>query len=82
MVLYSLRHGGASWDALRRARDMLGIKRRGRWRSDASLRRYEKAARAQKEVQRMSRATLNFAAAVEADLERIVLGQSRPPPLP
>ena len=45
MYLYQLRHGGASHDALSRHRDLLSIKKRGRWMCDASVRRYEKGGR-------------------------------------
>ena len=47
--LYSLRHGGASFDALN-----TGIKERGRWASDRSLRQYKAASRAQQEVAKIS----------------------------
>ena len=40
--LYRLRHGGASHDAAARLRTIAEIKRRGRWASDRSVRRYEK----------------------------------------
>ena len=50
---YSVRHGGASDDALRRRRTMLEIKMRGRWAADASIRRYMKHARLLKEIERL-----------------------------
>ena len=39
--LYRLRHGGASEDVSRRHRRLDQVKKRGRWHTDASLRRYE-----------------------------------------
>ena len=42
LVPYMLRHGGASHDALAGRRSIAAIKKRGRWRSDQSLRRYQK----------------------------------------
>ena len=42
---YSLRHGGASHDILSNRRSLLEVKRRGLWRSDASLKRYGKEAK-------------------------------------
>ena len=44
-VLYQLRHSGASWDRLKKTRTTLEIKLRGRWSSDASLRRYDSHAK-------------------------------------
>ena len=38
--LYSLRRGGASEDLLTRSRADQGVKRRGRWASDSSPKRY------------------------------------------
>ena len=40
--LYRLRHGGASFDFASKARDLEGIRRRGRRKSFQCLRRYEK----------------------------------------
>ena len=42
---YALRHGGASEDILSRRRLLVDVKRRGRWVSDSSLRRYGKETR-------------------------------------
>ncbi len=44
-VLYSLRHSGPSIDILNASRDLASVKRRGWWAADASVRRYEKAAK-------------------------------------
>ncbi|CAK0833186.1 unnamed protein product, partial [Prorocentrum cordatum] len=40
-----LRHSGASRDFAEQRRTLVGVKRRGRWRTDASARRYEKGGR-------------------------------------
>ena len=63
-VLYSLRHGGASHDALGKKREFLAIKERGRWSSDKSLARYKKQGRAQLEVAKLPDATVKFGAAI------------------
>ena len=42
---YRFRHGGASHDAVNRLRDLNAIQMRGRWKSPASVRRYQKGAR-------------------------------------
>ncbi len=44
---YALRHGGASHDIMTSRRDSLAVQRRGRWRSTAMIKRYEKHARVQ-----------------------------------
>ena len=43
--LYVLRHSGASADMMLKRRSLAEIKSRGRWRSDTSVRRYEKGGR-------------------------------------
>ena len=45
-VLYQLRHGGASHDLLHQTRSYEGVRARGRWRSDSSVRRHAKRSRA------------------------------------
>ena len=42
---YRFRHGGASHDMLHHHRDLAGVQKRGRWKSLASVRRYEKGSR-------------------------------------
>lgn len=70
--LYSLRHGGASYDCLAKLRTELCIMERGRWASTASLKRYKRAARAQLEAQRMpERAKMIASAAAAAGLETL-----------
>ena len=44
-TIYGLRHGGASHDRSVNTRDLLGVQQRGAWRSQASVRRYEKHGR-------------------------------------
>ena len=44
-VPYQARHSGPSIDLALRRRDLKSAKKRGRWRTDRSLRRYEKAGR-------------------------------------
>ena len=54
---YSLRHGGASFDALHKRRTLGEIRLRGRWRTDSSVARYNKHARVLKEVERLPLST-------------------------
>ena len=42
---YRFRHGGANHDFAHKLRDLPGIQQRGRWQSQASVRRYQKGAR-------------------------------------
>ena len=44
MVIYQLRHSGASWDRSKGYRSQLEVKHQGRWASDTSMLRYEKHA--------------------------------------
>eukprot|EP00435_Cladocopium_sp_Y103_P065410 s1031_g27.t1 len=52
-VLYQLRHSGPSHDRLMSYRHLNEVKKRGRWQSDSSLRRYENHARIAQEFQRL-----------------------------
>ena len=69
--LYALRHGGPSLDWSLGRRALLEIKSRGRWTSDASLRRYQKSALLQREVEKMPTAVQNLAAAADTQLEAL-----------
>ena len=77
--LYSLRHGGASDDFLHRRRSLLELKDRGRWRSDASVRRYKKSARALKELEKFPEATLVFCRLVDARLASFFMSPEQVP---
>lgn len=67
---YSLRHGGASWDALGRRRSIEM--------SDSSLRRCEKASRALQQAHRLSLATTAFAAWVQQHVAHLFRGTIQP----
>ena len=79
--LYTLRHGGATHDILTRRRSMLEVKQRGRWGSDASLKRYVKLARLQTELAKVPIQTRQFGLQVLHDLPAI-LSQELCPNLP
>ena len=57
-VLYMGRHSGASIDRLEARHSLEEVKKRGRWRTDASIRRYEKRALVQKVLNSMSQKSL------------------------
>ena len=71
-VLYQLRHSGPSHDRLHKLRSLSEVKKRGRWVSDSSVKRYEAHAklnqefhRLPKKVQKMSmEASCNFSTKV------------------
>ena len=52
--LYGLRHGGASFDRATNAHPALEVKLRGRWKTDESVRRYEKHGRVAEQLHRLS----------------------------
>ena len=80
---YSLRHGGASHDALTGSRSLTEIKARGHWRSDLSVARYSKPTRALKELSLVRKSVLNYGKFVEDHLEAIFhLSLKAPPPPP
>ena len=53
LVMYMLRHSGASTDFALKLRTLAEIKLRGRWRGDQSLRRYEKGGRLAEQLARL-----------------------------
>ena len=53
IVMYKFRHGGASTDFALKRRSLAEVKLRGRWKSDASLRRYEKGGRLAEQLHRL-----------------------------
>eukprot|EP00971_Amphidinium_carterae_P174859 3465960-Amphidinium_carterae.1 len=79
-----LRHGGPSWDSYNGFRDLASIKRRGRWKSDSSLARYEQHALIPKVLSMLPASTLKLATKAPQTLQRVLetclLAQL--PPLP
>ena len=76
---YSLRHGGASHDALTSRRGMADIKKHGRWKSDASVARYNKHARVLFEVSKIPEPVRAFAEQVDRNLAKYLSGAAVPP---
>ena len=56
LTLHQLRHGGASHELYAAARPLRDIQKRGRWATDAALRRYAKGGRVQEQLHRLPRA--------------------------
>jgi len=85
-TLYTLRHGGASDDLLAGRRSRQETMDRGRWVTEASLRRYGKRTRLQERLNRLPPPVLQFGLAVEARVvelfDRAGRGLVFPLPLP
>ena len=75
LVLYQLRHGGASVDRLERRRSPQEILARGRWQSERSLRRYAKSGRVQTLLSKLAPHVCAFTKIALRDLELIVTGR-------
>jgi hypothetical protein len=74
---YQLRHSGPSIDFSDGSRTLAGIKRRGRWRTDSSLRRYEKGAQLTRTLRRLSVAARDFVVRSSRVLPEVVAGRAR-----
>jgi hypothetical protein len=70
--LYGLRHGGASYDRATQTRPALEVKLRGRWTTDASVRRYEKHGRVAEQLHRLGAAVMAEAMSAPAQLGRLL----------
>ena len=69
---YSMRHGGASHDLLTSARTVDAVKRRGRWKSDSSLRRYGKETRILSELNKVAPQVVELGSLVAAELSSLL----------
>jgi len=79
---YSLRHGGASTDRLLKTRPLKEVKKRGRWRADASVARYEKHSRLLKEVERLPKATRDYGSLLNDRMADALSSRWQPPAPP
>ena len=70
--LYQLRHGGASHDYASGLRSLEDVRRRGRWRSWDSVRRYEKGSRIGQVLLKLPEAIRGHALCCERSLGAIV----------
>ena len=75
VVPYQCRHSGASIDRANKHRCMMEVKKRGRWRSDSSIARYEKAGRLAQVQSDMQPHVLDFCRVADKHLEELVLGR-------
>ena len=74
-MLYQLRHSGPSADFAGGRRSLDSIKRRGRWRTDASVRRYEKGGRVTDQLGRLKPLVRGYAVASAKLLPAVLLRQ-------
>ena len=79
---YCCRHAGPSHHWLTQVRTLPAIKRRGRWASDASVKRYEKSSRVTRRFEGLSEQTLEILRRSEAHIADIVRGVVAPLPRP
>ena len=81
-VPYQLRHAGPSWDRIRQLRSAEAVRKRGRWRRQASCARYEKHARVAAEHQEYTAAQVVHFDTCAKRLEALLLGGGAPPAVP
>jgi integrase len=79
MVPYEMRHSGPSHDRMMRARSLLEIQKRGRWKTARSLVRYEKHTRMMQAWNKLPEPVRKFAERCQGDLEGFMLGLRDPP---
>eukprot|EP00973_Karenia_brevis_P068349 9507587-Karenia_brevis.AAC.1 len=80
--LYQLRHSGASRDFQAGHRTLKEIKRRGRWKTDSSVRRYEKGGRITDQLQKLPVPLQNFCKTVFQKGPDIICSKVDVPPFP
>ena len=78
MVMYMLRHSGASTDFALKLRALPEIKLRGRWRGDASLRRYEKGGRLAEQLAKLPEKLLVHAERCAKLVNKVLAGFAPP----
>lgn len=75
---YQLRHGGATEDLTSKAREFSMVKARGRWKTDASVRRYAKTGRVQQLLCKITKRNLQFCTWAEKNIRAAYQGQILP----
>lgn len=71
---YQLRHGGATEDLSSHRREYNAVKARGRWKSDASVRRYAKVGKVQELLNRLTPAHLKYCRWAEKNMAKVFIG--------
>ena len=75
---YQLRHGGAADDLNAKERDHQGVKSRGRWQTDQSVRRYTKVGKIQQILNQLSPANLAYCRRSHRNLFKAFSGKVAP----
>jgi hypothetical protein len=75
-LAYQLRHSGPSIDFADGSRSLAEIKRRGRWRAESSMRRYEKGSQLTRFLHTLPVAGRAFAVAASRSLPSVIAGHS------
>ena len=78
VTLYQLRQSGASHELASHARPLDAIKKRGRWRTDRSLYRYEKGGQLQQQLNLLPPAVLSRCQLCAGNIGKILLRTSPP----
>ena len=78
LCMYMLRHSGASHDFGTKSRTLLEIKRRGRWRSDDSVRRYEKGGRLSSQLRSLGDSLRAHSLNCARSIDKVVGGRRSP----
>lgn len=71
---YQLRHGGATEDMTSKKRDFAGVKSRGRWKTDQSVRRYAKVGRVQQLLAKLPDSSKRFCHWSELNMKKVMSG--------
>jgi integrase len=82
LVPYQCRHSGASIDLCNNHRSIAEVKARGRWGSEKSMMRYNRAAKLAQSMKGFDRRQLDFFMAAEKQLEALFFGRVLPESLP
>ena len=77
-ICTTLRHGGASDDLCKGHRDHAGVKDRGRWRTDSSVRRYAKTGKIQSLLQQLPEWSLSYCRRSMVKMEAVLKGITPP----
>ena len=78
LVPYQCRHSGASVDLCNNYRSVAEVKARGRWGSEKSMMRYNRAAKLAASMKVFDQRQLAFFAAAERQLEALLFGRVTP----
>ena len=78
VVMYMFRHAGASTDFALKQRPLAEIKLRGRWKGDASLRRYEKGGRLADQLRKLPPLLRSHALRCAGSVNSVLGGTSSP----